>query len=67
MAKKKKAAKPAEAEAPEEKAGEEVEVEPAHVPETVIKVRGTAVGGTKLMTASEHAEYCEAEKKKAKK
>lgn len=51
----------------EESPGEEVAAAPAHVPPTVVKVRGTSVGGTKLMSAEEHAEYCEAEKKKAKK
>ena len=51
----------------EESEGEEVEAAPAHVPPQVVKVRGTAVGGTKVMTAEEHAEYCEAEKKKAAK
>jgi len=64
MAKKKKAAKavdPApevEVEATEGGEGEEVEVEEAIVEEATIKVRGTAVGGVKMMTQTEYNEYC---------
>ena len=65
MAGKKKAAKkvakeaaPAEAVA-EESEGEEVVSEPAHVEEATIQVRGTGVGGVRMMTPSEHKAYCE--------
>ena len=50
-----------------ESKGEEVAAEPAHVPPTVVKVRGTAMGGTKLMTEEEHAKYREETAKAAKK
>jgi len=73
---KKKAAKVADDAAPAEDAaaeaekkapgeGEKVKSKPAMVEEATIRVRGTGVGGTRLMTPSEHKAYCEAEKKKA--
>jgi len=43
--------------APVEQKGEEVEAEPAHVEEAFIQVRGTAVGGTRMMTQSEYDAY----------
>ena len=49
---------------PEEKEGEKVESKPAHVPETMVTVRGTAVGGTRKMTKSEHDKWCEEQRKK---
>jgi hypothetical protein len=55
---KKKAAKPAAAPAENSGEGEEVVSEPAHVEERFIKVRGTGVGGTQMMTQSEHDAYC---------
>ena len=45
-----------------ESEGEEVPAEPAHVPPAPVKVRGTAVGGTTVMTAEEHDEYCKSGK-----
>lgn len=42
---------------PEEKTGEKVEAEPAHVEEAFIRVRGTPVGGTRLMTQTEYDAY----------
>lgn len=77
MSKKKKAAKTADDASPADAAaaddapgtaegeGEKVESEPAHVEEATIRVRGTGVGGVKMMTPSEHKAYCKAEKKKA--
>lgn len=63
MAKKKKAAKPAE---PEVTAGEgeEVESEEAHVEEATIKVRGTEVGGTCMMTPTEYEAHLKKIRKK---
>lgn len=65
MPKKKKVSKKASAEKAEpvveEKPGVKVESEPAIVEEPTIKVRGTAMGGTKMMTPSEFAEYCKGE------
>jgi hypothetical protein len=55
---KKKAAKPAAAPAEKSGEGEEVVAEPAHVEERFIKVRGTGVGGTQMMTQSEYDTYC---------
>jgi hypothetical protein len=62
----KKADKPEAPEAPEVASGEgeEVESEPAHVEEATIRVRGTGVGGTRLMTPSEHEAYCKENRKK---
>lgn len=62
--KKAKPAKPAPVEAPAEASGEEVESEPAIVEEAFIQVRGTSVGGTVMMTQSEHDEYCKGQAKK---
>lgn len=68
MSKKKKVAKKTEAPAPVEKAvekkGEEVVSAPAHVEEATIMVRGTAMGGTQMMTPTEHKAYCAESKKK---
>lgn len=69
---KKKAAKKkvAKVEAPvevvaEEKPGEVVVSDPAIVEEATIMVRGTAMGGTRMMTPTEHKAYCaESAKKK---
>ena len=61
--KKKKAAKPAAA-APEEKASEEVAAPPAIVEERTIKVRGTDVGGTCMMTQTEYDAYIAKKRKK---
>lgn len=56
---KKKAAKPAakKVAAPVEAVGEKVEAKPAHVEEAFIKVCGTDVGGSVMMTQSEYDAY----------
>ncbi|MHC4704028.1 MAG: hypothetical protein ACYTFQ_26000 [Planctomycetota bacterium] len=66
MSKKKTSKKADKPEAPEVTSGEgeEVESEPAHVEEATIRVRGTGVGGTRLMTPSEHEAYCKENRKK---
>lgn len=71
-AKKKVAAKPAEEvaveEAPvaEEKPGEEVVSEAAHVPEMIVTRRGTGVGGTRTMTKDEYDKEMKKERGKSK-
>ena len=57
----------AEPEAPVEKKGKEVKIAPAHVSTAPVRVRGTSVGGTKVMSAEEHAKWCEETRKKAAK
>lgn len=64
MAKKKKVSKKTESETPAESPGVEVAVEEAIVEEATIMVRGTAMGGTRMMTPSEHAAYCKEQAKK---
>lgn len=54
----KKVAKKVEVPAENNGEGEEVESEPAHVEEAFIRVRGTGVGGTKLMTQTEYDAFC---------
>jgi hypothetical protein len=67
MSKKKKKVTKSDSAAPAEKVGEKVEVEPAHVEEATIMVRGTAMGGTQMMTPTEHKAYCAEQKKKVAK
>ena len=64
---KKKVSKPAAEEVVvEEKAGEEVVSEAAHVPEQIVTRRGTGVGGTRVLTKSEYDKEMKKERGKSK-